>query len=242
MDVSPSAFRNQQMYFANPSIQTFDTQEFTSPVDAEYAPISQQVAAQAYELPSERTSNIGGFMYDPAVSDERHAIYVHHGKTKSEKKVLTGFRGTDSSNSRDLYTDVQLTRSNFHRTRHSKEAHATFDKVVEKYPSHTHHLTGHSLGAHTSYSVHHNNHKKVKSSIGFNTPGSTLGVISSAAQHVYQTPAQKAMSKNRVEYINRFDPVSIFARHRTNRKRNKSFSLNPHSLDQWKRKPHYFGK
>lgn len=233
-DVSGAAFANQLMYFRNPSINTYDSSEFTDPQNAEYAPVSHQVAAESYIVPSKRKKNILGFKYDNDQSDLRHAVYVHNGKTQAEKRVVLGYRGTDSSNARDLYTDSALTQGKFNSTKHYKEGRDQLHSVIDSYPDHTVHLTGHSLGAHSQMVHHRENLDNVASSIGFNTPGSIHGVLSDVTRRFYKTKAQKKYDKNSTHFINRYDPVSLLLRGRSGSRMNTKWSTNPHSLSQWK--------
>lgn len=235
MDVSGAAFANQLMYFRNPAIQSVDSTEFTDPQNAEYAPVSQQVAAESYVVPSKRKRNISGFLYDTERSDMRHAVYVHRGKTPAHKRVVLGYRGTDSSNARDLYTDARLTQGKFNSTKHYREGKDKLSEVIKVYPQHTIHLTGHSLGANSQMVHHRENLDNVSSSIGFNTPGSTVGVVSDVARRFYRTKDQKRYDKSSTHFINRHDPVSLLLRGRSGSKMNTKWSTNPHSLSQWSR-------
>lgn len=233
-DVSGAAFANQLMYFRNPSINTYDSSEFTDPQSAEYTPVSHMVAAESYVVPSKRRKNIMGFKYDSERSDLRHAVYAHHGKTQAEKRVVLGYRGTDASNARDLVTDSMLTQGKFTSTKHYKEGRDKLHSVINDYPDHTVHLTGHSLGAH-SQMVHHREHlDNVSTSIGYNTPGSIRGVVSDVARRFYRTKDQRRYDKSSTHFVNRYDPVSALLRGRTGSRLNTKFSANPHSLSQWK--------
>ena len=119
MDVSPQSFINQQMYFNNPSIQTFDDREFEDVQNVEFAPYSHEAASQAY-LPIEKRHDIGRFKYQKNLSTKAIAVYKSDGKTQREKRLLYGHRGTASA--RDVGTDVALTAGVYHHTRDAKEA------------------------------------------------------------------------------------------------------------------------
>lgn len=231
MDVSGAAFANQLMYFNNPKISAYDETEFESPSEAESHPVQHEIAVESYKPPSERRRNIVGYKYDDELSDNRHAIYHH----QADKRVIMGNRGTVPTELRDLYTDAALTIGQFRKTRHYKNAVKKYQEVQDKYGDNkTYHLSGHSLGSHTTYALAHRFPNSTQSSVGFNQPGSLPGLLSSGIQNVYQTPTQKKVDKFHVTYNNSLDPVSILSRHRIsqrNQKRHKSF--NPHSLQSW---------
>jgi len=230
MDVSPGAFANQLMYFSNPSIQSFDDREFDDVQNVEYAPYSHEAASQAY-LPKDKRHDIGRFKYQKRLSTDAIAVYKSDGKTPREKRILYGHRGTASA--RDVGTDAALTAGMYHHTRDAKEALDNFDKVRKLYPTHTHHLSGHSKASTTTNYVHHSRPKSVSSSIGYNSPGGILGVGSGVIKKFYKTRTQKLVDANRMDFINRLDPVSTLAFNRKHSKKNKHFSINPHDLSQW---------
>lgn len=228
--VDGSAFSNQLMYFRNPSIQTFDDSEFRDVRNVEFAPYSHEAASQAY-LPVEERSDIGRFKYKKNLSTDSIAVYQSNGKTQREKRTLFGYRGTTSL--RDIGTDVALTAGAYHHTRDAQEALENFDFVRKMYPKHTNHLSGHSKASVTTNFLHHSRPKSVSTSIGYNSPGGILGVGSGVIKKFYKTRTQKIVDKNRIDFINKLDPVSTLAFNRKHSKKNKHFSLNPHDLSQW---------
>ena len=230
MNVTPEAFINQQMYFTNPSIQTFDDREFRDVQNVEYAPYSHEAASQAY-LPVDKRHDIGRFKYQKDLSTKAIAVYKSDGKTQREKRLLYGHRGTASA--RDVGTDIALTAGLYHHTNDAKEAITHFDKVRKMFPQHTNHLSGHSKASTTTAYLHHSRPKSVTSSIGYNSPGGILGVGSGAIKKFYKTKTQKIVDSNRIDFINRMDPVSTLSFNRKHAKKNKHFSLNPHDLQQW---------
>lgn len=230
MDVSPSAFVNQLMYFRNPSIQSFDDREFTDVQNVEYAPYSHEAASQAY-LPVDERSDIGRFKYKNNLSTDSIAVYKSDGKTQREKRILYGHRGTASV--RDIGTDIALTAGVYHKTRDAKEALDHFDKTRVLFPNHTHHLSGHSKASITTSYLHHSRPGSVSSSIGYNSPGGLGGVGSGLIKKFYKTKTQDIVDRNRIDFINSLDPVSTLSFNRKHSKKNKHFSSNPHDLSQW---------
>jgi len=228
MDVSGSSFANQLMVFSNPQIQAYSSSEFDDLGNAYSAPISHEIAAQSYISPEERRENISGFKLDRELSDRRHAIYKH----QRDKRVVTGFRGTDSKNPRDIATDLALTVGAFKRTKHSKDAVKKQQEVYAKYgKDNTYHLSGHSLGSKTSRYVHKRLPKTTTSSVGFNTPGSITENV--ADTFMGSGLRNKKQKLSRIDFINRTDPVSIFA-HKDGRQRKRlQNGYSPHDLAQW---------
>ncbi|CAN0400560.1 unnamed protein product [Pylaiella littoralis] len=240
MDTSGAAFANQLMYFNNPRIQAYDDREFMDPQGFGSSPISHQVSMESYKPVDERRTNIAGFSLDRTRSDERHAIYHH----KADKRVVIGLRGTVPSllHPRDIKTDIALTLGQFKRTRHYKEAVQKFKEVHGHYGDNQHyHTAAHSLGAHTSLALALRFPKSIKSSVGFNTPGSLFSPLSTTIQkNIGQTRTQKKVFGTKkqkgthIDYWNSLDPVGFFAAtHRKGHFQKEHHSLNPHSLEAW---------
>jgi hypothetical protein len=240
MDVSGADFSSQLMYFRNPSINTFDAQEFTSPSTAEYSPIQHEMSIQSYEKPSLRKRNIAGFKYDELNSSSRSAIYVHHGKTPAEKRIVHANRGTVPSELRDLGTDVVLTigEKPFRATRHFQEGQKTLHALAAQYPGHSIHQTGHSLGAKMASSNFDANPHLVDTVTTYNMPGSIPGLVADQSKRIYKTKRQRDHDRRSAHYQSKWDPVSIF-RSNQNTKSAKNRSLNPHDLGRWAKKHPY---
>ncbi|CAM9459937.1 unnamed protein product, partial [Pylaiella littoralis] len=154
--------------------------------------------------------------------------------------VVVGLRGT--ADKRDVLTDVALTLGAFRKTRHYKESVKNFKKVHNHYgEDHHYHTAGHSLAAANSLALGLRFPNSIKSSVGFNTPGSMLSPLSTFAQaNIGQTRTQRKVFGNKkqkgshIDYWNSMDPVGIFAAsHRTGHFQKRHHSWNPHSLESW---------
>lgn len=227
---SENDFRNSLMMQRAPIMSSaYDERQFGYNGTTHHD-IAHNVSIQSYEKPSDRRRTIAGFLYQPDLSSDRVAVYSDPAK----KRTVIGYKGTDPTSARDLITDARLTLGTGRRSQHFKEASDSFLRVQRAKPMDTLHNTGHSLGAWTGYNVSHRFNKSTSSYTGFNTPGSLPGLVSSAVQNVYQTPAQKRMSKISHFYTNPLDPVSILTQHRRNTRRTRrDFSWNPHDLGSW---------
>lgn len=207
----------------------YDPTQFTQRGTANHK-VAHNVSIEAYANPSERRRTIAGFLYQPELSDKRTAVYSDPAKNRT----VIGYKGTDPTSARDLITDARLTLGTGRRSKHFQEASERFLATKKAKPFDKLYNVGHSLGSFSAYNVSHRYNKSTDGYVGFNTPGSLPGLLSSGIQNVYQTPAQKRMSKISTFYTNTFDPVSILAQHRTNTIRTpKRKSWNPHALDVW---------
>jgi hypothetical protein len=243
MDVSDAAFANQVMYHSNPSIMSFDATEFQKGAQAEYSPLQHEMSVQSYLPPSKRKNNINGFKYDKELSSSRTAIYVHNGKTKAEKKVVQASRGTNfmkDGGVRDVGTDVILTLGEkpYRNTRHFTESEKTLFAVKDKYPKHSLHTTGHSLGAKNSLSLLNKHHDKIDTATTYNAPGSIGGIFKEQTHRVYRTKHQKDLDNRTTNYQSKWDPVSLL---KTNQRTigSKNKASQPHDLGRWAQRHNY---
>jgi hypothetical protein len=108
-----------------------------------------RIVQEVYNLPDNRQKIIGDWKLDEDFNEIFHAVYVH----LDSKKILICYRGTDFSNLKDIFSDVQIVLGINVIDVRVKASRAFYDQVSIKYGTYEKWVTGHSLGGTISYLV-----------------------------------------------------------------------------------------
>lgn len=103
--------------------------------DTAYKPMNEKEATLERHLGQDH-----GYELDRTLTNTHQTVFVN----TSLKRVITANRGTADVD--DLMTDVALVKGHESTTRRFRQSAKHFEKVLGKYDSYEHILTGHSLG------------------------------------------------------------------------------------------------
>ncbi|MDR2416533.1 MAG: lipase family protein [Candidatus Peribacteria bacterium] len=107
------------------------------------------IVQEVYNIPTERQKIIGDRKLDEEFNEIFHAVYVH----LDSKKILICYRGTDFTNLKDIFSDVQIVLGINVIDVRVKSSREFYDRVSIKYGTYEKRVTGHSLGGTISYVV-----------------------------------------------------------------------------------------
>ncbi|MDR2189897.1 MAG: lipase family protein [Candidatus Peribacteria bacterium] len=108
-----------------------------------------RIVQEVYNLPANRQKVIGDRKLDEEFNEVFHAVYVH----LDSKKILICYRGTDFSDLKDIFSDVQIVLGINVIDVRVRESRDFYDNVSIKYGTYEKWVTGHSLGGTISYLV-----------------------------------------------------------------------------------------
>jgi hypothetical protein len=107
------------------------------------------IVQQVYQLPSDRQKIIGDRKLDETFNEGVHAVYVH----LDTKKILICYRGSDFTDLKDLFSDIQIVLGINVIDVRVKASRNLYDQVSIKYGTYEKRITGHSLGGTIAYIV-----------------------------------------------------------------------------------------
>ncbi|MDR0281756.1 MAG: DUF2974 domain-containing protein [Candidatus Peribacteria bacterium] len=136
---------------------------------------------------------MGNWKLDDKFNELFHAVYVH----MDQELIIICYRGTDFTNLKDLFSDIQIVLGINVIDVRIKESRNFYDKVTIKYPQHKKRVTGHSLGGTISYLV--TKHRNPERCIVFNPgAGPTKGFISMMQDTLFKKPRTKKITTYRI--------------------------------------------
>tara|TARA_R110000772_G_scaffold34539_2_gene83717 strand:- start:1411 stop:2847 length:1437 start_codon:yes stop_codon:yes gene_type:complete len=109
-------------------------------------------AEQAYGGQATRRSTVGGYLYQPFVSTNEHAVWYN----ASTKDVHVSYRGTEKTSVKDLTSDAMLMFRGEGANERFKDSVRDTLAIVAKFPGASLSLSGHSLGGQLATYVLHN--------------------------------------------------------------------------------------
>ncbi|GHW02928.1 hypothetical protein AGMMS50249_7140 [candidate division SR1 bacterium] len=124
-----------------------------------------EIIEENYLSPSERKNQIGDWLLDKNFNLPLHNLYIH---TK-EKKNLIIYRGTDFTDIKDIFSDVQIVLGTNSVDKRVEESLNFYDQVKTSYPDYEIWISGHSLGGTIAFIIA--KHRQPNRTITFN-PGS----------------------------------------------------------------------
>ena len=125
------------------------------PVFDSNAQLGLLFANESYQPEDERQKELEGYLYDENLSSKREAVY-HNPKIN---ETYISQRGTKPSDLNDLWQDAQIVTglfgqgTGYYNSDRVYKGEKTIQKVKDKYNDSHLKLTGHSLGAATSYEL-----------------------------------------------------------------------------------------
>jgi len=139
------------------------------------------MAKASYQAPQERPRKIKGYVYQPSLSNEKHAVYKHR-----KGRYQVAIRGTVPMSGLglregDIGQDIEIMKGSFGKnSAQVQDAQKTVDEILRRDPKAKSNiaLNGHSLGARIALEVLHDPknkdtfHSSVALSPGFSPLGS----------------------------------------------------------------------
>jgi hypothetical protein len=166
-----------------------------------------EISKEAYK-PKEQRTNVMSYVYDPAISTERTAVYY----SPSLNKVIIGHRGTIPTDKMDLEADAFIIAGQFEKSNRFKRALKTVEDVQMRYPGFTISQTGHSLGGKTALAIGPLLGLNNSEVVAFNPGSSPIDIAKQlkdkALCAIVNSDKCKKLKKQRV-YTTGLDPISI---------------------------------
>jgi len=187
----------------------------------------QAMALAAYQ----HDPQVGGWAFIPALSTYDTKVWYKPGSNVA----VVGFKGTEPTHIRDIYTDLRLAQGELGDTERAVSSYATLKNVHDQLPGFRIMVTGHSLGGSLAREV--SNEPFVHRAVGFNT-GYSVPLNLNVSDPIGFVKQSKAFHKEThrehpkfEDYINTRDIVStgrIFARDKRHHYYSRGWGLAAH--------------
>ena len=172
------------------------------------------LSEEAYKAKDKRAPQVDEYLYDPALSTDRTAVYFNPSTTSPQgNRLIIAHRGTQANLS-DVKQDVQLAVQ-LRPSGRLDRAMLTVQEALAKYPGYTLSQTGHSLGGYVASKLARElpleNSKVVAFNVG-SSPADLVEGVKNKAKCLFGKHSEYCKKlKNQRFYTTGLDPISLGA-------------------------------